>query len=401
MKYFWSIFFAFLCALGAYQLTLQKGFVNPYPIVCDLVAEKIYLDDEAIKPWQKTCLKRSRLVTPTSSKALIIKDLNNVFGLLKVSHLEIYDSREVRSIWSGESLQTGIESEFVDSELIILKVQRGSPAAKLGLKVGDIVKTINKEQPNPWEAQTVSGIYELVRAKKSWVVNIKADSLLREEKIETQDLGKQKSLIRVPSFRAEFFSKGEIERLSLSLRKSKLVIVDLRGNAGGNFVAGLRFLSLFMCEPTEIGRLIKPRYPQKNETELVNDLRDEEQIKMLNTHRELVLKTFARDTCYKGPVRVLVDGKAASVAEMVAQALKERRQALIEGAPTRGQLLVGVWYPVGEVSPGVQISIPEALYMSVGQHRIEGQGVQLDRTLDYKLGEMQAGIDSWVQRVLD
>ncbi|MNL26661.1 Peptidase family S41 [compost metagenome] len=105
--------------------------------------------------------------------------------------------------------------------------------------------------------------------------------------------------------------------------------------------------------------------------------------------------------CFKGRVRVLVDGKSASVAEMVAQALKERRGALIEGAPSRGQLLVGVWYPMDEVAPGVQISIPEAIYESVQKYRIEGQGVQIDKVLYYYLPEMQAGVDSWVKRALD
>ncbi|MGE5086931.1 MAG: S41 family peptidase, partial [Bacillota bacterium] len=111
--------------------------------------------------------------------------------------------------------------------------------------------------------------------------------------------------------------------------------------------------------------------------------------------------TFAKNSCYRGPVKVLVDGKSSSVAEMVAQALKEFRKSPIWGAPSRGQLLVGVWYPLNELGPGVQISIPEAFYTSAKGHAIEGQGVQLDKILYYSLAEMQMGIDSWVKGSLD
>lgn len=388
------------CGYGAFQLALQKSFVNPYPVVCDLVAEKIYLDDKVVSDWKKTCMRRSRLVTPSSSKALILKDLNNVLGLLKVSHLEIFNPAEVKQIWTGEVKETGIESQFVDSELVIFKIHPNSPAKKIGLQVGDVIVKLNKEQPSPWTAQSEAGNYEIKRGTKTWNVIVKPAKVIRDDKVEVRTVVSDKSVLKVPSFRAEFFSDTEIERMAQSLKKTKFLVVDLRGNAGGNFVAGLRLLSLFMCEPTEIGSLVRPRFAG-TKAELPNNLKDEEQVKVLDAHREVSLKTYRRDSCYQGKIRVLVDGQSASVAEMVAQALKERRGALIEGSPSRGQLLVGVWYPVEEIAEGVQISIPEAIYESVAKHRIEGQGIQLDKQLYYYLPEMQAGVDSWVKRALD
>ena len=117
--------------------------------------------------------------------------------------------------------------------------------------------------------------------------------------------------------------------------------------------------------------------------------------------RDSLLKTFSAGACYRGAIRVLVDGKSSSVAEMVAQALKEFRKSPVRGTSSRGQLLVGVWYPMDELGQGVQISIPEALYTSAKGRRIEGQGVELDKVLYYNLPEMQMGIDSWVKNSLD
>ncbi|MBV2169877.1 MAG: PDZ domain-containing protein [Bdellovibrio sp.] len=396
-----SLLLAALCAMAAYHFTLQKGFVNPYPVVCDLVAKKIFLDDEQIRKWKRTCHRRSRLVTPYSPKKLVIKDINNVLGLLNVSHLEVYDSSDVKSIWRGESLETGIESEFVDSELVIFRVHPQSPAEQLGLKKGDVIKSINGEQPNPWEAQTLSGTYLIERGREEKTYKVKAAAIVRSESVRFEKIKEASALVQVPSFRATFFQDQEMQELGNKLQGVRRLVVDLRGNIGGNFVAGLRFLSLLMCSPEEVGRLIRPRFEKKISAELPNDLRDEEQLQILDQHREVILKTFKSGSCYQGDIRVLVDGKTASVAEMVAQALKEFRRAPLMGSPSRGQLLVGVWYPLNEVGPGVEISIPEALYLSRRQHRIEGLGVELDKVLYYNLSEMQAGIDSWVKKALD
>lgn len=401
MKQFLAIILAGLSAFVAYHFALQKGFVNPYPVVCDLVSQKIFLEDDQIKKWKRVCLRRSRLVTPYSAKKLVIKDLNNVLGLLNVSHLEVYDSQAVKSIWKGENLETGLESEFVESELMVFKVHPGSPAEKLGIKKGDVIKSINGEQPNPWDTQSESGVYVIQRGSNEYEFKIKPAEIIRSEDIEFEKLDAGTALLQIPSFRATFFSEEKMIDLGQRLTGVRRLVVDLRGNIGGNFVAGLRFLSLFMCQPEEVGRLVRPRFQNHTVVELPNDLNDDNQLAILNQNREVVLKTFSQSRCYRGDLYVLVDGKTASVAEMVAQALKEFRKSPLLGSPSRGQLLVGVWYPLNEVGPGVEISIPEALYLSYKKHRIEGLGVELDKVLYYSLPEMQAGIDSWVKKALD
>lgn len=376
-------------------------FQNPYPVFCDFVAEKIFISDEELTSWKKTCHSRSRLVTEKSPPELLIKDMNNVLGILGVSHLEIFAPQEVKSIWKGENSETGIEAQFVDSELIVFKVHPASPAADAGIKKGDIVRSINGEQPNPWDVRTQTGIYEVVQGGVLTDIYLKARSIVRAEGISVQRFNDQSAQLAVPSFRSSYFDEKNLDRLREDLKKYKKIVVDLRGNAGGNFVAGLRFLSLFMCESQEVGKLIKPKFPEEVSAELPNTLQDTEQLKVLDVSKEVVLRTYQNSNCYKGIVRVLVDGRTASVAELVAQALKDYRQATVEGAPSRGHLLVGVWYPMPEVGQGVEISIPEAVYETTLGRRIEHHGVEVDRVLYYDIAEMQAGIDSWVKNVLD
>lgn len=400
MKKILAILFFFGCAIGAYFFGVEKAFVNPYPAVCNLVAQKIFLEDDPVKKWHRICLRRQRLVTPYSPRKLVIKDINNVLGLLNVSHLEVFDSAAVKSIWVGESKETGLETDFVDSELVVFKIHPNSPAEKVGFKKGDVLVTINGQQPNPWEARSESGLYVVQRHKEKMNIKIKTETIQRSEQITFSKFDKGLA-IHIPSFQARFFSDEKLQEISDKMAGARRVIVDLRGNSGGNFVAGLRFLSTMICKPSEVGRLVRTRAEKKTSLEMPDDLRDEKQIEVLSGHYEVLLKTFPQKSCYRGELRVLVDGKSASVAEMVGQALKEFRQAKLLGNVSRGQLLVGVWYPLDEVGPGVQISIPEAYYISAQKHRIEGHGVDLDKVLYYDLDELQAGQDTWIKKALD
>lgn len=392
-----AIFIAISCGVVAFYFAIQKSFVNPYPLVCNFVAEKIYLSDKELINWRQLCLGRSHLVTPYSSKKIILQDLNNIFELLKVSHLEVYDAKEVQNIWQGESSDTGLEGDFVESEMVIFKVHEKSPAEKAGFKKGDIITSVNGEQPSSWAIAGVSGDYKILRGNENFVLKIQPGSFQRDDHPTVEKRNNKVAILKIPSFRANFFSDEKIEALAKDLHNSKLVVVDLRGNAGGNFVAGLRLLSVFICEPVVIGSLIKPRFSKDLKTILPNDLKDEKQLAVLETHKKVTLKTFKQESCFTGAVKVLIDGRSSSVAEMTAQALREFRKSPLVGAPSRGQLLVGVWYPLDEISPGVQISIPEAYYESAHGARIEGQGLHVDKILDYKLLQMQSGIDSWVE----
>jgi Periplasmic protease len=376
--------------------------VNPYPIVCDLVYEKIYLDEATMKEWRQTCLRRSALVTRDTDKNLILKDISNVLGLLQVSHLEIFNPGDVKKIWTGAGKSTGLEGEFVDSELVVFRVLKDSAAEKAGIKRGDIVVSINGEQPSPWTMESQAGEFKIKTLTEEKTVTIEPSEVQKDEKPRMEFTGKQQLHLVIPSFRAEFFNEELMREMKTAISQAEQITLDLRGNPGGNFVAGLRVLSYFLCEPKSVGMLYKPRSQDPKLLPLPDDLDDIKQVELLHLHRGLDLLTYKLDSCWapnpsRSSLRVLVDGQSASVAEMVAQALKELRGAKIEGAPSRGQLLVGVWYPVDELGEGVQISIPEAVYESAKGHKIEGQGVSLDRILFYNLNDMRQGKDSWLK----
>lgn len=394
----WIPGFLFLILCMAFGVwVVKRAKTNAYAQVCHFVSDHIYLAGESVRNWSQTCLKRSELVQQDTAPSSIIKDLNDQFSILHTSHLVIYDAEETKKVWTGESLETGIESQYVDGELVIFKVHRESPAEHAGLRMGDVVYQINGELGTPDLAEKSSGRYLILRNKKISEYKIEAKEIKREEEPRLERISDRTARLIVPSFRAEYFEKESWRKTVSDLKKYQKIIVDLRGNLGGNFVAGLRFLSPFMCGSQDIGYLWKPKSKLKKEATLPDDLNDEHQVEILDQSFLVRLLTFEDYDCLTAAVAVLVDSSSASTSEMVAQALKDYVGAKIFGSASAGQLLVGVWYPVPEISQGVKISIPEAIYQTRRGHKIEGPGVQVDRVLYYHLGELQNGEDSWVK----
>jgi len=194
----------------------------------------------------------------------------------------------------------------------------------------------------------------------------------------------------------------QIEVLYRKLSTSQKIILDLRNNSGGNFVAGLRLASVFLCGEQAVGYLYKPRNEKRKISTLTDTLEDAMQIQILKKNDLVTLQTFADYPCLSQPMVVLVNEDTASTAEMVAQILKDYRGTKIVGLPTAGALLQGVWYDLPELGPGVSISIPEALYQTQRGHVIEGHGVsKVDKFVNERLSDFRKGQDSWVLQAIE
>lgn len=386
---------AVLLTAGLY-LRFKPVEPNAYELICKLVSERIYLNEKELGDWPIRCLQHARNAYGVHPLE-IAQDARNLFAELRISHLDLYDAEESRRIWAGEDLETGIESEFVDGFLVVFEVLPGSAGAAAGLQRGDVILSIQNNHPAPAIARSVGGTYQIQRKKKTFEVEITPREFARDEQVQVRDM-KSAVVVRVPSFRADFFDKKVwLEKIALIKKLNRTVVVDLRGNPGGNFVAGLRFLSPFMCGAQEIGYLTRPASRLGAEADLKDDLNDDVQIRTIVGNDLVYLKTYDDYDCLATPVRVLTDSRTSSTAEMVAQALRDYLGAPLLGVSTSGQLLVGVWHPLPELGPGWRLSIPEAVFQSKRGQRIEGQGVKVDRELYYALPTMQEGRDTWIE----
>lgn len=400
--------------LSTFQMRSQN-----YQNVCHFVDQKIYLSSVLVKVWKADCLKESKKLSAETPLEVVIQTFNRSFAMLNASHLSLYPPTEVQKIWKGEVKATGIESHYVGGELVISKVHPESPASRAGLKFGDVILKINGELGNPDQAETASGKYLILASSPAGgvhqrTVDLNLASFQKDEEVRLTRISEDTVVLRVPSFRAEYFERKEWLDKIQTLKKYSHLILDLRGNLGGNFVAGLRLLSPFLCKPTTVGSLLRPKWPAGTIARLPDQLEDAVQIKLVDENQRVELSTFKGYDCLSREtskplgtgkasvqirITVLVDSSTMSTSEMVAQALKEFKQARIVGSASAGKLLVGMWYAMPEIGEGVRMSIPEALYESHTGRALEGTGVEVDEVLYYHLHELQRGEDSWIRSV--
>lgn len=375
---------------------------NPYPEICHFVVERIYIEPEKLKNWLALCQSRKKLVKPWSSKDLVLRDVNNILDLLKVSHLNLLAPHDVNKYWRGQVYETGVETTFIEGSLVVTQVHPGSPAEDIGFKVFDIIDSIAGEAPSEESALTSPGMWKVRRGAKTFDVPVRVGDFQKNESLRVESPSDGITVIRVPSFRASFFARQRWVKEIKKAESAKNLILDLRGNVGGNFFAGVSLLSSFICEEKIVGSLVRPRFAKLPIADLPATLDDSLQVAELKKSSRLNLKTspqFAGKVCLPKPRAILVDANTSSVAEMVALVLQESLQVPVMGSPTAGRLLVGLWYDWSELGEGVELSVPEALFVSSKNAEIEGRGVRPDRELFYRLKDVQSGKDSWLNQV--
>ncbi|MBL7671928.1 MAG: hypothetical protein JNM39_15680 [Bdellovibrionaceae bacterium] len=395
----WFILFLGAFRLGAQLVKRQIPLRSAFQDICHKVNSKIYLSTKQLSSWPRDCLEEAQKIEANDDVVQVTMRANSFFSRLKVSHLGVFGPSEVQRVWKSQYRTTGIQSKYVDGEVVVVDLVPNSPALRAGLRRGDLLKTINGELAQVAEAETEAGVYGIVRKGRAFDIKIETAELQVDDHIQWKRLDAETTLITVPSFRIEFFEDQLWkDKIQSQIKKTSRVIVDLRQNHGGNFVAGMRFLSSFLCEPKIVGRLYKPKGQKARDVILSDDSMEDSQVSLLANHDEVKLQSFPDYGCLKTKLVVLVGAQTASTAEIVAEALRDFAGARILGASSAGLCLVGIWYPLPAFGAGYMISIPEAVYETGSGRLLEGDGVQIDKTLYENLEDYIRGQDSLVEQ---
>ncbi len=398
-----SFLIFFLSLVLSLWLVVSQKIQKPqaaWLAVCTLVEQKIFISNNTINKWLKNCFSQaSERGSETSEEAF--RSIQSFLDKLNYSHLKLYTSLDNSRMWEGQFRTTGLRSRFVEGELVIYEVLEGSPAQMTQIRKGDVLITQNSESPNPWQSFSEGGEFIIESQGRLRTIQLEAIDLKVREEPRIKDLNLSTAVFEPKTFRPEFYDSESWILMAHKLKKYQNIIIDLRSHRGGNFVAMLRVLSSFICQPTSVGALLQPRKTELPQNiDLIDTLDAGEQVSLLSKGQKIELKTYKDYPCIKAKLKVLVDSETASTAEVFAQALRENLGTSILGSTTSGQVLMAVWYDLPELGADYSLSIPEADYLTAKQVRLEEAGVQPDETLYYKLSEEKLGIDSWLKVVL-
>jgi C-terminal processing protease CtpA/Prc len=139
-----------------------------------------------------------------------------------------------------------------------------------------------------------------------------------------------------------------------------------------------------------------PSIEEASQYALPDDLSAQIQLERLTRDGALSLMSHSQQLCYSGPVLVLVDEETASVAEIFAQAMKERPETRVLGWPTAGQVVMARWFELDSIGPGYNLVLPVARYDSAKGQTLERRGVRPDVELIRDLQSTQRLGDPWL-----
>ena len=221
-----------------------------------------------------------------------------------------------------------------------VKVERivpGSASYKQGeLKAGDLILKVGQGEEEPVDIvdMKLDDAIQLIRGKKGTEVRLtvkKPDGVIKvipiirevvviEETYARSALisykGKRFGIIQLPSFYADFSSRGRgrnsagdvrLEVEKLQEEKVNGIILDLRNNGGGSLADAIEMSGLFIAS----GPIVQEKDSEGN----INAAND-----------------FNPTTLYDGPLVVLTNAYSASASEILAAALQDYKRAIILGS---------------------------------------------------------------------
>ncbi|PKM76988.1 MAG: S41 family peptidase [Firmicutes bacterium HGW-Firmicutes-15] len=280
-------------------------------------------------------IKAESLYTPHSDKMIegatagIVASLNDPYS----KYLNKNQWQELKLQLNAEFGGIGVYVvEMEGGKLTIVSPIKGTPAARAGLKNGDIITKINGESA---VGMNQDDAVQLMRGDPGTQLEL---SVFRTDDSKEYDFKIVREIINVPSVEDKIvsdipllgyiklnqFHARSAQEIATSVNKMedqkiKGLILDLRDNGGGDFDAALAIADIFL---------------DKQEVVSVKDAKGVETV-----HNAGV-------GSYNAPLIVLVNKNSASASEILAGALQDNGRAVLVGEKTYGKGLVQTVYPL-------------------------------------------------------
>jgi carboxyl-terminal processing protease len=279
--------------------------------------------------------------------------------------LDPAEFEDIRISTSGKYFGVGIEVGVADGRIVVVTPVDGSPAAKAGIRAGDIILSVDGM---PVSAIDLEDTVTRMRGPAGTQVVL---GLRRAAEDDPLVIELYRGQVEMRSVRAELLEAGDAyirishftDATALDLRKALRelerqaegplsgLVLDLRNNPGGVLDSAVAVADTFLDGGLIVsaeGRMPDARFR---------------------------INATPGDILGGAPLTVLVNKGSASAAEIVAGALKDHRRATIIGTPTYGKGSVQTIMPLSE---GNAIKLTTSRYYTPSGLSIHARGVTPD-----------------------
>jgi len=288
---------------------------------------------EALMPFQEAAWAASLAIRDQGRDRLLRAGFSAIFGHLDpfsryVTPEEAQLARE-RRLGQGS---VGLRLAAQRGQVVVAAVTRDSPAAAAGIRVGDRLVTVDDEMvltnDLPGAELLLEGAPETEVTLVTQRAGRRRNVTLRRvaQRVETVTAASRDGVLhlRVSGFNALTSAQvtGFIEAAFAGASPPRGLVLDLRGNRGGILTQAVAVADIFLDAGEIVGTA--GRHPEANRRYSASDT----------------------DLAQGRPIVVMVDGRTASAAEILAAALAERGRAAVLGTGTQGKGLVQILLPL-------------------------------------------------------
>lgn len=388
-KRFWlGVFAGFLAAVfllaGAWSVWQLSGLGNNGDFASNSISEEDVEDklDQINGLIENYYLYEDEI----DEDALIDGIYSGYASALGDPYTEYYDKEETQALLettSGEFSGIGATMSMgVDSgEITIVNVYKDSPADKAGLQEGDILYQVDDKETAGEDLDTVV----------SWIkgeqgTDVTLHVLRNGEEIEataTRDIIEiqtvdyemkdgQIGYIAVSEFDDVTYEQFKTALDDLEAQGMQGLVIDLRGNPGGNLSTVTDMLKLLLPE----GTIVSTKDKYGNTEEITCDGSNE----------------------FTKPLAVLVNQYSASASEIFSGAIQDYGIGQIVGMATYGK---GVVQQLMDLGDGTYLKITIAEYYTPSGRSINGVGVEPDVEVEYEYDSENPEADNQLDRALE
>jgi carboxyl-terminal processing protease len=371
------------CALGfgltrVYEATAAKpAVVMPKPAPVDYSRYR-KLDLFA----RSLAIVEQFYVRPVDSERLIYAAIGGLVAELD-PHSEFLPPRDAKLLrediegsFGGVGMVVVLKQETQPQARVVLEVREviaGGPAAKAGVKVGDLISAIEGKPIGHFfdlrraistmrgaPGTYVSFVLETPKSKTTPTAVAPRTVTVAREYIDSPAVTAKHLGEGIAHVRLRDFSETSARELSEAIAGIKSaagktglqgVVLDLRDNGGGLLDQAIAVVDMFVDD----GAIVRTRGRQ-------GDLLDES-------------RGMPGGAWTKVPLAVVVNKASASASEVVAGALQDHRRALIVGERTYGKGSVQAPFELGD---GSVLKLTISLYYTPADRLIQASGIQPD-----------------------
>jgi carboxyl-terminal processing protease len=403
--------------------------------VSEVVTRKFYDPQLHQIDWLAAVKKHRNDIVAAPSDEAFESEITKLLSELKSSHVGFYHVGLARATSKMAICATYAAFPFEQGECWVFQdVHEGGPAAKAGIKSGDILISVEGRLFFPPEHPTFA-------MGKTATVKVLTSGLREDERVIVVPTPKRKfnqlpyvqpdpvvshrwlnrdiGYIKISMYPGVVGVEvaNEISNAVKSLNPIERMIIDLRGNTGGG-IGVLRVMSLLTPAQLPVGTFLSGKLVQASGLEhqpLVFDRIPSRKLGLFPIALKfigssLVRKAMGRKTPitvvtedsevqpFQGRVVLLVDRHTASANEMLIAFARENKLATILGEATPGRVLGGSKFKMPQ---GYWLALPVGAYQTRTGNSIEGTPIPPDVLQPFDPESAREGNDTQLERAIE